>query len=169
MNIALIGCRGVGKTSIGRLLARDLDKKLISTDEEIEKKAKLSIDKLIKKYGKEKFRDIESDVVESISNFDECVFDTSNSIVLRNENIVNLKKSSLIILLTADVKTLTSRIKNSMVPYTTKICYITELKDFLQEHEYRYKRAADYTIDTTSLSPEEVCNLISHFIQMELQ
>ena len=158
MNIALIGCRGVGKTSIGRLLARDLDKKLISTDEEIEKKAKLSIDKLIKKYGKEKFRDIESDVVESISNFDECVFDTSNSIVLRNENIVNLKKSSLIILLTADVKT-----------YTTKICYINELKDFLQEHEYRYKRAADYTIDTTSLSPEEVCNLISHFIQMELQ
>ena len=46
---------------------------------------------------------------------------------------------------------------------------IDELKDALQELESRYKRAADYAIDTSRLSPEEVCNLISHYIQMELK
>ena len=35
MNIALIGFRGTGKTIISKLLAKKLDKKLISTDEEI--------------------------------------------------------------------------------------------------------------------------------------
>lgn len=167
MNIALIGYRGVGKTTICKLLARHLDKNVISIDEEIEKRTKLSADRLIKKYGEEKFRDIESDVVESISDFDECVFDTSNSVMLRNENIINLKKSSLIILLIADTKTLIGRIKNSRIPHTLKISCINELKDFM--HEHRYKRAADYIIDTSNLSPEEVCSLISHFIQMELQ
>lgn len=169
MNIALIGCRGVGKTTVCRLLAKSLGKKFISTDEEIAKRTNLSADKFVNKYGKQKFHDLESDVIESISNFDECVFDTSNSIVLRNENIINLKKSSLVVLLTADLRTLIRRIKNSNASHLTKASYIEELKDFLQEYEYRHKKAADYTIDTSGLSPEEVCNLITHFIQMELQ
>ena len=38
MNIALIGFRGTGKTTIAKLLARKLDKKLVSIDEEIVKK-----------------------------------------------------------------------------------------------------------------------------------
>ena len=170
MNIALIGFRGTGKTTVSKLLARRLDKKFISTDEEIIKKTKASIEKLVKKYGWEKFRDIETEVIERICNLDECIFDTGGGIIMRNENIINLKKNALIILLTSDIKTITNRIKNSKKrPPLTKGNYIQEIADVLKEREERYKKAADYTIDTSNLSPEDVCELTVHYIQMELQ
>ena len=164
MNIALIGFRGTGKTTVARLLARKFDKKLISTDEEIVKKANMSPPKFVEKYGWDKFLELESEMVESISYLDECVFDTSDGIVVRNENIINLKKNALIVLLTADIKTIISRVRR-----TAKNNDAEELKNDLLERESKYKRAADYAIDTSRLSPEEVCDLITHYIQMELK
>lgn len=169
MNIVVIGFRGTGKTTVCGILAKKLDKKLISTDNEIVKKINISIEKFVRKYGWDKFREIESDLIENMSNFDECIFDTGGGIVMRNENIINLKKNSLIILLTADINTITNRLKNEKRPALTKGDYIDEVKDVLQEREHKYKNAADYTIDTSNLSPEEVCDLIMHYIQMELQ
>ena len=169
MNIALIGFRGTGKTTIAKLLAKNLDKKLISSDEEIENKTKMPIAKFVKKYGWDKFREVESEIIDGISDFDECVFDTGGGIVMRNENIINLKKNALIVLLTADIKTLTSRLKKNRRPALTKSNYLDEIKDVLKEREAMYKKAADYTIDTSRLTPQEACDLITHYIQMELQ
>ncbi len=168
MNITLIGFRGTGKTTICRLLAKILEKKLISTDEEISKKTKMPIGNFVKKYGWDRFRDIESEVIEYISELDECIFDTGGGIVMRNENIINLKKNSWVVLLTADIKTITNRIKGTKRPALTKSNYLDEIKDVLMEREEKYRMAADYTIDTSSLSPEESCSLIAHYIQMEL-
>jgi len=169
MNIALIGFRGTGKTTICRLLANKLDRKLISTDEETEKRTKMSIAHLVKKYGWERFREIEADVIESISDFDDCVFYTGGGIIMRNENIINLKKNTLVVLLTADVKTITNRLKNKKRPALTKSNYLDEIKDVLKEREEMYRKAADYTIDTSRLAPEEACDLIMHYVQMEMQ
>ena len=170
MNIALIGSRCSGKTTVAKLLAKKLDKKLVSTDEEIMKKTKTTIVKLVRKYGWEKFREIESDAIEYISDFDECVFDTGSGIVMRNENIINLKKTALIVLLTADIKTITSRMKNSKERASlTKSSFIDNIKSVLPELEERHKKAADYAIDTSNLLPEEICDLIIHYIQMEIK
>ena len=168
MNIALIGFRGAGKTTIGKLLAKKLDKKFISTDEEMENKTKMSAEKFAKKYGLEKFREIESEVIELISDLDECIFDTGSGIIMRNENIINLKKNGLIVLLTADAKATANRLKNKRLALD-KSGYLEEMKNILLEREQRYKKASDYSIDTSRLTPEEVCDLITHFIQMELQ
>ena len=170
MNIALIGFRGTGKTTIAKLLAKGFDKKLISTDDEIAKKTKMSIPKFVQKYGCGKFRDVETEVIENISDFDECVIDTGGGIVMRNENVINLKKNALIILLTADIKTIKNRIKDGKERTDlTKIYYLDEIKDILQEREVKYNNAADYTIDTSRLTPEEASDLITHYVQMEIQ
>ena len=170
MNIALIGFRGTGKTTTAKLLAKSLDKKLVSTDEEIIKKTKLNIPKFVESYGWDKFREVESEVIERISDLDECVFDTGGGSIMRNENIINLKKNGLIILLTADLKTIVDRIKNKKDrPSLTKKSFLEEIKDMMDEREHGYKNAADFAIDTSKLSPEEICNLIKHYIQMELQ
>ena len=168
MNIALIGFRGTGKTVISRLLAGVLDKKLVSMDEEILKRTKLSPEKFVKKYGWDKFLELESEIVERISDLDDCIFDTSHSIVLRNENIINLKKNSLVMFLTSDQKTLIRRIKGSK-PGFPKNIDLENIGSIFKDYESRYISAADYTIDTSSLSPEEICSLIAHFIQMEIQ
>ena len=167
MNIALIGFRGAGKTSVARLLAKKLDKKLISIDEEIAKKANTTIPKFVKKHGLERFHDLESEITENISDFDDCIFDTGSNIVMRNENIINLKKNALIVLLTTDTKTIMRRLRK--MPLLGKDSYIGGMNHILQEHESRYQKAADYTIDTSRLSPEEVCDLIIHYVQLELQ
>lgn len=165
MNIALIGFRGTGKTSICKLLATKLNKKLISVEDEIIKKTKLSAVKLAKKYDARRFYEIESEVIERISDFDECIVDTDYGIVMRNENIINLKRNSLIILLTADIKTIKSRIKSIKGGQD----YINKTKPLLQEYEHRYRNAADYVIDVSRLSPEEICDLITHYVQTEIQ
>ena len=168
MNIALIGFRGTGKTTICRLLAGAIDKKLVSMDEEVLKKTKLSAEKFVKKYGQDRFLELESEIIERISDLDDCIFDTSHSIVMRNENIINLKKNSLVIFLTSDQKTLINRVKD-IKPNFTKNIDLENISNISKDYESRYTSAADYTIDTSRLSPEEICNLITHFIQMELQ
>ncbi|MBI2541088.1 shikimate kinase [Candidatus Woesearchaeota archaeon] len=171
MNIALIGFRGAGKTTIGKLLSRRLDKKLISTDDEIEKTTKMPIAKFVNEYGWKRFREVEADIIEYVSDFDDCIFDTGGGIIMRNENIVNLKKNALIVLLTADIGTVKNRLKNSRErPALTKNGnFLEEAKGVMQEREARYKNAADYTIDTSMMKAEEACDLIMHYVKMELQ
>ncbi len=163
MNIALTGFKGTEKSAICRLLAKKLDKKLISTYEEISKKTGIGIGKFVEKYGWNKFHDLASEVIETLSDLDDCVFYASCSDLIRNENVINIKKNSLIILLTADIK------KPARSGAKEKHDYAEEMKDFLPEHESRYKKSADYIIDTSSLSPEEVCDLIIHYVQTEVQ
>lgn len=167
MNIALMGFRGTEKSAICRLLAKKLDKKLISTYEEISKKTNIGIGKFLKKHGLDKFNDLVSEVIEKLSDLDDCIFDASCGDLLRNENIINMKKNSLLILLTADIKK-TTRSNAKEKPSPERYYYADE-KYFLPEHELKYKKSADYIIDTSSLSPEEVCDLIIHYVQAEVQ
>ncbi|MCK5323644.1 MAG: shikimate kinase, partial [Desulfobulbaceae bacterium] len=62
MNIVLIGYRGTGKSAVGKILADQLNMKLVNMDAEIEKLMGLSIPKIVEKYGWYRFRDAESEV-----------------------------------------------------------------------------------------------------------
>ena len=105
--------------------------------------------------------------MERLSDLDECIFDISGDIVMRNENVISLKKNSILILLTADLKTIEQRLKSKN--QADSYDYADEVKEFFQERETKYKKSADYTIDTSSLSPDEVCELVTHYMQLELQ
>lgn len=163
MNIALIGFRGTGKTAISRLLAKRLDKKVVSTDEEISRKIRMSVPTFVKRHGWDRLRDIESDVIEHVSDFDDCIFDTGSGIVMRNENIINLRRNALVIMLTSDIGTIRNRLRHA------KAADVSQIRNALYECESRYKRAADYAIDTSRLSPEEACDLIAHYVLVEMQ
>lgn len=168
MNITLIGYKGTGKTTVSRLLSKKLQKKALSTDDEIRKKVKLTVSKYVKKHGWDKFREVEADVLDDMCSFDDCIIDAGGGIVMRNENIVNIKKTGLVILLTADSRTIASRIKKEDIESMHKNMSVKGyIEKVIAEREERYRMAADYTIDTSNMSPEEVCDLITHYISQE--
>ena len=161
MNIVLIGYRGTGKTSVGRLLARKLNRKLLSTDKMIVKKAGISINKIVKKYGWKKFRYLESEAIKNINMLDVFVIDAGGGVILKDENIKSLNKNGIIVLLRANPKVIASRLKNSKKrPSLTNKTFIEEINNVLKQRREKYNKIADFSINTTNLNIEQVCNKI---------
>lgn len=90
-NIVLIGMPGSGKTTVGTMLAKELSRPLIDTDEEIVKKMQMPITDIFTKYGEDGFRDIEAEVVEEVSKLNGVIIATGGGAILRPENVRNLK------------------------------------------------------------------------------
>lgn len=65
VNIYLIGFMGVGKSAVGRTLAKTLHMKFVDSDWQIEKEAGMSIAKIFEKHGEPAFRDMERRFIES--------------------------------------------------------------------------------------------------------
>jgi shikimate kinase len=63
-NIVLIGFMGVGKTTIGKLVAQQTSRELIDLDEQIEEQFKMPIVEIFKTFGEEKFREAESSILK---------------------------------------------------------------------------------------------------------
>jgi shikimate kinase len=168
MNVVLIGPRGSGKTKIGKMLSRKLGRKLISTDNLITNKALMPISHIVKKDGWEKFRGLESEVLEEIACLDNSIIDTGGGSILRKRNIYNLKRNGFIILLTANIDTLINRIKgdNSRPSLTGHKSFIEEIGDILKERKEKYEKAADYIIDTSNLTPNQVVNKIIELLRL---
>lgn len=65
-NVVLIGMPGSGKSTIGRAVAKELNREFVDTDEEIEKATKTDIPTLFRKKGEEYFRKLESEVIRDV-------------------------------------------------------------------------------------------------------
>ena len=86
-NIVLIGMPGCGKSTIGKLLAKKLNRNFIDTDSEIEKRAGISIPKIFEKYGEKHFRKLESEVISDFSKEKNLVIATGGGAVLNSQNM----------------------------------------------------------------------------------
>ena len=152
-NIVLIGYRGTGKTAVGKQIAKILDRKLIEMDRLISEKADMSIPEIIKNYGWDRFRDIESEIAETVSKLRNCVIDTGGGVILRSENVENLKKQGIIIWLKADIPDIINRIKddNQRPSITSKKSFVEEVEDVLKQRKTMYEAAAEFCIDTSKL------------------
>lgn len=169
MNIVLIGYRGCGKTTVGKLLAAELNWKYISTDDEIIKKAKSTIPEIVKKYDWEKFRDIETEITKKVAKKDRYIIDTGGGIILREQNILALKRNGKFIWLKAGIKTITKRIKHSkdrpsLIAGKT---FLQEISDVLKERIPIYKRVADFIITTDNKTPKEITKEITLIPQIK--
>ena len=88
MNIVLLGYRGTGKSTIARLLAKELDRKLVSIDELIVKSAGMPVPRIVSEWGWPRFREIESQMVREVAaKEDRMVIDCGGGVVLDEDNI----------------------------------------------------------------------------------
>ena len=162
MNIVLIGYRGTGKTVVGELLAASLDMTYIGMDAQIVKKAGMPIPEIVEKSGWPKFRDIETQVARELAGLDNLIIDTGGGIIERPENIEALKINSRIFWLQASVDTIVSRIQEGTQrpALTAGKTFTQEVAEVLEQRIPKYKRAAQFEIDTDPLTPEQVAERI---------
>ena len=154
MNIILIGYRGTGKSSIGKTLAEKLNRHLISMDEVIVKKGKQSIPDMVAEHGWGYFRNLESEVAAEVAKKDNCIIDCGGGVILRDENVKNLKTKGKFFLLKADIDTIISRIQGDVNRPSLKkgMTFREEQEKVLKERAPKYQTAADVEIDTSILS-----------------
>ena len=96
-NIVLIGMPSCGKTTIGKILEKRLNKALYDSDKLIEDIIKTDISSFIKSNGESNFRNIESSVVENLSKQNGIIISTGGGVILRESNINNLKQNGIIV------------------------------------------------------------------------
>jgi shikimate dehydrogenase len=166
MNIVLIGLRGSGKTTVGKILAQKLGREFMEMDELITHKAGLTITEIVEKYGWDKFRDIEEEVTGEIAKIDNIINASGGGIITREKNIIKLKKKGVLVWLQASIDTLVERIgKDTERPPLVKGRTVQEdMEITLKERKRRYQQAADLTINTEDKTPEEVAEDIINLL-----
>ncbi len=114
MNIVLTGFMASGKTTIGKRISELCGYEFVDTDEMTEEIAKKSINEIFASEGEEYFRQLESDVIARAATADKTVISTGGGVVLRAENIEELRKTGRVFFLNADFSVIESRVLNAM-------------------------------------------------------
>lgn len=167
-NILLIGFMGVGKTEVGKLLAKKLSMTYIDTDIIIEGEEGKSINRIFAENGEESFRDMESRLLDKLADKKNCVISTGGGIILRPENVKKMENMGSLILLWSDIETIYERTKNASVrPLLNAADPKAKAKEILDFRTPIYRSIADLEVDTSRLSPEEACNKIIKFIRKD--
>jgi shikimate kinase len=86
VNLYLIGMMGVGKTTVGKLLAQEIGYRFVDTDEIIVKAAGKSINEIFTENGEADFRQLESDVLAQVCAYTKLIVATGGGIVMQQQN-----------------------------------------------------------------------------------
>jgi shikimate kinase len=161
-SIALTGFMGTGKTAVGKLLASMLGKEFIEMDALIEKKAGRSIAEIFRRDGEIGFRELEIEVTKNIAGRKNAVIACGGGIVLNTINIDRLRQECVIVCLTASpgavfMRTSTDKEERPLLAAADRR---RQVKDMLKYRRPFYTRAADITINTSRLKPDEVVERI---------
>lgn len=105
-NIVLTGMPGSGKTTVGKLLAQELGRPYLDTDELIVEKTGMAPGQIIQEKGEAAFRDIETEVIREISAKNGHIIATGGGAILRQENISLLRMNGNIYFLDRPVQQL---------------------------------------------------------------
>ena len=160
-NIFLIGFMGSGKSTIAKQLKKELDMELVEMDQRIVDEQGMSINDSFAQKGEEAFRDIESQLVVDLGNQEASIISCGGGVVIRPQNVENMKKSGKIVFLTATPETILERVKGGtdrpLLNGNMNVPYIKEMMDKRRDF---YEGAADIKISTDNKSVKEISDEI---------
>jgi shikimate kinase len=148
-NIFLVGLMGAGKTTIGRSLAKRLNKRFIDSDHEIEARTGASIPLIFEIEGEASFRQREAEVICDLTAQTDIVLATGGGAILKAENRAYLKERGTVIYLRASVNSIlqrTSHDKNRPLLQTADPRQ--RIEQLAREREPYYLDVADFVIET---------------------
>ena len=115
-NIVLIGLPGCGKTTVGKILAKNMQRKFIDMDALIVAQEKRSINEIFASDGEKYFRDLETEFAKQVGAMQDMVIATGGGAVLRKENMDALKRNGMIYFLDRSAKAIAASVDVSERP-----------------------------------------------------
>ena len=164
-NIILTGFMGVGKTSVGTQLAKDLGYAFVDTDKLIEADQNMTITTIFAKYGEPYFREIEARIVREVTERESQVVSTGGGAVIWDMNRDAFKKAGLVVCLTARPEVIFDRIKRETHrPLLQTPDPLARIKEMLDSRA-RFYAQADIAIDTSEKSVDLIISEIKERIK----
>ena len=154
--VALLGLRGAGKSTLGKLLSERHGLPFISITREIETRVGMSLNDLFNLGGSETYRSLENEFVRELSNRSDCiVLETAGGIVANSPARDAISESFMTVWLKASPEEHLNRVirQGDMRPMQGNPKSLSHLKNLLAQREQEYARA-DCVIDTTNRTPE---------------
>lgn len=113
-NIVLIGMAGVGKTTVGRVLSKKIQRKFLDIDQEFEDQTKIRITDFFAIYGEKEFRKIERRIINDVLTKNKKLVVSAGGGIFSNDEIRDLIiKKSITFFLDSSRKTLVERLKKN--------------------------------------------------------
>jgi shikimate kinase len=165
-NIYLVGMPGAGKTTVGRQLARRLQRRFMDADHEIEARTGVRIPLIFDIEGEQGFRDRESKVIAELAKESNLVVATGGGAVLRHENRMALKQGGVVIYLHATPTLLFERTRlDPNRPLLQVADPMKKIEELFAQRDPLYREVADLVINSLGGS---INHLVKH-VERELQ
>lgn len=148
-NIYLVGFMASGKTTVGQILARKLNRRFIDTDALIEQETGLTISAVFQNKGEIFFRELEQEVVKKVAQETGAVVAMGGGVVLKLENWSCIQSSGISIYLKWPLQYLLPRLVQTdsrpLIHHTDPIKRIAAIEKLFTERQAFYEKA-DFTI-----------------------
>lgn len=153
---------GVGKSSVGRLVAAELQFEFVDTDEVIESRTGVKIPDIFAQHGEAAFRKFESDLVAEMTGWSGRVISTGGGLVVNPANLASLKTHSLVVCLWASPDTIYQRTKHQAHrPLLQAPDPLAKIRELLAAREAAYKQA-DVLVNTEQRPIKEIAAHVLH-------
>ena len=156
-NLYLVGLPGAGKSTLGRQLARRLQKTFVDADAELERKLGVTIPTIFEIEGEASFRDREEAVLRELTALTDVVLATGGGVVIRAVNRERLKENGTVIYLHAMPELLRERTRRSRHrPLLNAADPIARLNELYTARDALYREVASLIVESNR-------DEISHF------
>ena len=162
-----MGLPGSGKTTVGRQLARRLGLGFVDSDHAIEAKLGCSIREFFEREGEPRFRDIEAEVLDTLTTGHNSVVSTGGGAVLRPVNRENLHSRGKVIYLKSTPEELYRRLRHDTNrPLLQVSDPMGRLRELFEQRDPLYREVAHFVLETGRPSVATLVNMI--VMQLEL-
>jgi shikimate kinase len=163
--VALVGYRGTGKNTVGRLLAERTGRRFVDADRRFVESVGLSIGEFFARHGEAAFRDREEEILRAAIDPPDSVLATGGGVVLRAANRALLREFGCVVWLSAEPADIIERLRHDAEgmrdrPALTAAGTFAEVEDVLRLRSPLYREIADLTVDTTARTPDQVVDEI---------
>ena len=160
-HIVLVGMMGAGKTTIGRRLARRLDRPFIDSDEQVEARTGRTVREIFEANGEPAFRALETEALcDALSSDTPSVVAAAGGTVLADVNRAAMRDAGIVVWLRADPSVLAERVRNGVHRPLLADDPAAVLERLDSQRRDLYEDVAHHVVDTAQRKPEDVVDAI---------